>query len=72
MSPRSQLPKYLSEHQLKALLHSAAKKLNKRDFAIHVKLFEYLRTLYIKNTKEYTSESSKKKSNYRVDKKITS
>ncbi len=34
MSPRSQLPKYLSEPQLKALLHSAAKKLNKRNFAI--------------------------------------
>ena len=36
--------KYLSEPQLKALLHSSAKKLNKRDFAIHVKLFEYLKT----------------------------
>jgi integrase/recombinase XerD len=34
MSPRSQLPKYLSESQLKTLLHSAAQKLNKRDFAI--------------------------------------
>jgi site-specific recombinase XerD len=34
MSPRSQLPKYLSESELKALLHSAAQKLNKRDFAI--------------------------------------
>jgi site-specific recombinase XerD len=34
MSPRSQLPKYLSEHQLKSLLHSAAKTLNKRDFSI--------------------------------------
>ncbi len=34
MSPRSQLPKYLSETQLKTLLHSAAQKLNKRDFAI--------------------------------------
>ena len=34
MSPRSQLPKYLSEHQLKVLLHSGARKLNKRDFAI--------------------------------------
>jgi len=34
MSPRSQLPRYLSETQLKTLLHSAAQKLNKRDFAI--------------------------------------
>ncbi len=34
MSPRSQLPRYLSEHQLKTLLNSAAQKLNKRDFAI--------------------------------------
>ena len=34
MSPRRQLPKYLSEPQLKALLHSSAKRLNKRDFAI--------------------------------------
>jgi integrase/recombinase XerD len=34
MSPRRQLPKYLSETQLKTLLHSAAQKLNKRDFAI--------------------------------------
>ena len=29
-------------------------------------------TLYIEITGEYTSTSSKKKSNYRVDKKITS
>ncbi len=34
MSPRSQLPKYLSQHQLKTLLNSAAQKPNKRDFAI--------------------------------------
>jgi site-specific recombinase XerD len=34
MSPRSQLPRYLSETQLKTLLHSAAQKLNKREFAI--------------------------------------
>ena len=34
MSPRSQLPRYLSETQLKTLLHSAAQKLNNRDFAI--------------------------------------
>jgi len=34
MSPRNQLPRYLSETQLKRLLHSAAQKLNKRDFAI--------------------------------------
>ena len=34
MSPCSQLPRYLSETQLKTLLHSAAQKLNKRDFAI--------------------------------------
>ncbi len=34
MSPRSQLPKYLSEPQLKKLLNSAAKSLSKRDFAI--------------------------------------
>ena len=34
MSPRSQLPRYLSETQLKTLLHTAAQKLNKRDFAI--------------------------------------
>ncbi len=33
-SPRSQLPRYLSEIQLETLLHSAAQKLNKRDFAI--------------------------------------
>ena len=29
MSPRSQLPRYLSETQLKTLLHSAAQKLNR-------------------------------------------
>ena len=34
MSPRSQLPEYLSESQLKTLLHTAGQKLNKRDFAI--------------------------------------
>jgi len=34
MSPRRQLPRYLSETQLKKLLHSAAQKLNQRDFAI--------------------------------------
>jgi integrase/recombinase XerD len=34
ISPRSQLPQYLSETQLKTLLHSAAQKQNKRDFAI--------------------------------------
>jgi site-specific recombinase XerD len=34
MSPRSKLPRYLSETQLKTLLHSAAQKLNKGGFAI--------------------------------------
>lgn len=36
------------------------------------KLFNYLRTLYIKKRREYTSESSKNKIYYRVEKKITS
>ena len=41
-------------------------------YQLDIKLFEYLRTLYIEIVREYTSTSSKKKSNYRVDKKITS
>lgn len=34
ISPRSQLPKYLSVKQLRTLLHSAAERRNKRDFAV--------------------------------------